>query len=66
MSDVQRQVIHVHHWVTPQQFTDIYAISRMTPGPGSLLVTLIGWHVAGPAGAAITTFAIFAPTIAED
>jgi chromate transporter len=64
VSDIHRQVVEVQHWMTASQFIDAFAISRMAPGPGSLLVTLIGWQVAGFAGAIIATFAIFAPSAA--
>jgi chromate transporter len=62
VADVHRQVVDVQHWMTAAQFLDLFAISRMSPGPGSLLVTLIGWQVGGIAGAVVATFAIFAPT----
>jgi len=62
VADIHRQVVDVHHWMTQAQFIDAFAISRMAPGPGSLLVTLIGWHVAGFWGALVATIAIFAPT----
>ncbi|ETR78751.1 chromate transporter [Afipia sp. P52-10] len=62
VADVHRQVVDVHHWMTASQFLDLFAISRMAPGPGSLLVTLIGWQVSGLAGAIVATFAIFTPT----
>lgn len=62
VADIHRQVVEVNHWMTSPQFLDAFAISRMAPGPGSLLVTLIGWQVAGVAGAATATLAIFAPT----
>jgi chromate transporter len=62
LADVQRQVIDVHHWLTRTEFADIYAISRMAPGPGSLYITLIGWHIAGFYGALAATVGIFAPS----
>ncbi len=62
VAEIHRQVVANHHWLTEGQFVDAFAISRMAPGPGSLLVTLIGWHVAGLAGALVASFAIFAPT----
>jgi chromate transporter len=62
VADIQRQVVDVHHWMTAREFVDLFAISRMTPGPGSLLATLIGWHVAGFWGAIVATIGIFAPT----
>lgn len=62
VADVHRQVVDVQHWMTSQQFLDLFAISRMSPGPGSLLVTLIGWQVAGLPGAIVATLGIFMPT----
>jgi chromate transporter len=62
IAELHRQVVDVHHWMTPAQFVDAFAISRMAPGPGALLVTLIGWHVAGIWGAVLATIAIFGPT----
>ena len=60
--DVQRQLVQVHGWVTNQQFLDAFAISRMTPGPGSLYVTLLGWQIHGWSGALVATLSIFLPT----
>jgi chromate transporter len=62
VADARRQVVDVHHWMTAQQFINSFAISRVTPGPGSLLATLIGWQVAGFPGAIVATAAIFGPT----
>ena len=62
VADIHRQVVSVHHWLTEQQFVDAFAISRMAPGPGTLLVTLIGWDVAGAWGAVVASVAIFTPT----
>ena len=30
---IQSEVTINHHWLTPQEFTDILAVSQMTPGP---------------------------------
>jgi chromate transporter len=62
IADINRQVVDVHQWMSQAQFVDAFAISRMAPGPGSLLVTLIGWQVAGFWGAVVATMAIFGPT----
>ncbi len=62
VADIHRQVVDVRHWMTESQFVDAFAISRMAPGPGSLLVTLIGWQVDGFRGAVVSTLAIFGPT----
>lgn len=62
IADIQRQVVDVHGWMTHAQFAVDFAISRMAPGPGSLLATLIGWQIAGFWGAVVTTMALLAPT----
>jgi chromate transporter len=62
LAEVEHQSIGVHHWVTPSQFLDFFAISRATPGPNSLFVVLIGYHVAGIAGALSSALALFVPT----
>lgn len=62
VAEIQRQVVDLHHWMTQAQFLNAFAITRMAPGPGSLLVTLIGWQVAGFWGALVATVAMFGPT----
>ena len=62
LAAIQRQVVDQHHWMTGPQFLNAFAISRMAPGPGSLLATLIGWQVAGFWGAVAATLGIFGPT----
>ena len=61
IAEMQRQVI-AHNWVTPREFLDFYAIARSAPGPGMQLVTLIGWRVAGWAGALVASVAMFLPS----
>ena len=40
----------------------MFAISQMSPGPNVLIVTLIGYSVAGVAGALVATLAMCGPT----
>jgi chromate transporter len=58
---LQYQTVDVHQWLTGQEFIDLFAIARVTPGPGTMLATLIGWKVAGLAGALVATLALFLP-----
>lgn len=62
LADIQRQTVFVHHWLTESRFLDDFAISRASAGPNSLIVTLIGWQVAGVWGALVTSLAIFLPS----
>lgn len=62
IADVERQSVSVHHWMNAGQFLDMFAISRAAPGPGSLLVALIGFRVDGVLGAIVAALAVFIPT----
>ncbi|SDP38972.1 chromate transporter [Rhodoferax sp. OV413] len=62
VADIHRQAVGVHGWMSDAQFLDLFALSRITPGPGSLLVTLVGWQVAGVGGALAASAAIFLPS----
>lgn len=59
--EMHRIAVDVHHWMTDKQFADIFAISQMSPGPNVLIVTLIGYAVAGVAGAFAATVAMCGP-----
>src|SRR5277367_980316 len=60
--EMHRVAVDVHHWLTDKQFTDVYAIAQLSPGPNVLIVTLIGYSVAGLAGALVATLAMCVPT----
>lgn len=60
--EMHRLAVDVHHWMTAQQFSELFAIAQAAPGPNVLIVTLIGWKVAGLAGALVATAAVCAPS----
>jgi chromate transporter len=60
--EMHRVAVDVNHWLTDKQFTDVYAIAQLSPGPNVLIVTLIGYSVAGLAGALVATVAMCVPT----
>lgn len=60
--EMHRVAVEVQHWMTDAQFADMFAISQLSPGPNVLIVTLIGFHVAGVVGALIATFAMCGPS----
>jgi len=61
LPDIHRYVVEVHHWMTSTQFAEFYALAQVAPGPNAMFVTLIGWRVAGWAGAAATTLPLLVP-----
>jgi chromate transporter len=60
--EMHRVAVDVQRWMTDSQFADMFAISQLSPGPNVLIVTLIGYHVAGIAGALVATFAMCGPS----
>ncbi len=60
--EMHRVAVDVRHWLTDQQFADVFAISQLSPGPNVLIVTLIGYSVAGVVGAVVATLAMCVPT----
>src|SRR6478735_4170254 len=61
IADIAQQAIAVQGWTSEREFADLFALSRAAPGPGSMLAALIGWKVAGIAGAAVATAAFYLP-----
>ena len=69
---IQHQVVTVHGWISAEAFTDIIAISQMTPGPiGINSATYIGYSVVQAmgyfpalcvAGSALATGAVVLPS----
>ena len=62
LPEMQRQVVSVHHWLASRDFIALYALAQAAPGPNMLVATLIGWHVAGLAGALVATLALCLPS----
>ena len=64
LSLIQNEVVEKHAWLTAGEFTDIVAISQMTPGPiGINSATYIGYTVTGSVlGSVIATFAVCLPS----
>jgi chromate transporter len=60
--EMHRVAVEVMHWMSDRQFADMFAIAQVSPGPNVIIVTLIGYHVAGLAGAAVATVAMCGPT----
>lgn len=72
LSLIQNEVVTVHGWIDYGTFTDIVAVSQMTPGPiGINSATYIGYQVLSNSGASETvcilgsftaTFAVVLPS----
>ena len=64
LSLIQEEIVEKHAWLTIQEFTDIVAISQMTPGPiGINSATYIGYAVTGSVwGSIVATLAVMIPS----
>jgi chromate transporter len=62
LPEMHRLAVEVEHWMSDRQFADMFAIAQVTPGPNVIVVALIGYHVAGFAGALVATLAMCGPT----
>lgn len=60
---IEAQVVHLHGWISLQEFIDIFTISQMTPGPiGINAATFVGTKVAGLGGAISATAGFIFPS----
>jgi chromate transporter len=62
LPEIHRQAVDILAWMNDETFARLFAIAQIAPGPNILLVSLIGWRVAGLAGLLVATFAILAPS----
>ena len=60
--EMHRYAVDVQHWLTDPQFSETFALAQLTPGPNIIIVTLIGFHVAGVLGGLVATLAMCGPT----
>ena len=51
--EMQRIVVETEAWMSGADFTQLFAISQAAPGPNVLITSLVGFKVAGLAGAFI-------------
>ena len=60
--EMHRIAVETMRWMSDRQFADMFAISQLSPGPNVIIVTLIGYHVAGIPGALVATVGMCGPT----
>lgn len=73
LSLIQHETVETHHWLSTSEFTDIVAISQMTPGPIGInsatycgytaIYKVCGSHLMGILGSATATFALVLPSL---
>jgi chromate transporter len=64
LSLIQNEIVEQRGWLTMSQFTDIVAVSQITPGPIAInSATYIGYTIAGFGGSVVATFAVCLPSL---
>jgi chromate transporter len=64
LSLIHSEVVVRNGWLTNGEFSDIVAISQMTPGPIAInSATYIGYEVAGVLGSVVATVAVCLPAL---
>ena len=59
--EFHRQIVEIYGLMNDAQFANSVALAQLAPGPNMLMVSFIGWQVAGLPGLLASTFAIVGP-----
>jgi chromate transporter len=62
MPEMHRFLVDQRGWLTDTEFTASIALAQAAPGPNILFVAVLGWNVAGAAGAASAMAGILLPS----
>ena len=64
LSLIHSEVVEQNGWLTNGEFSDIVALSQMTPGPIAInSATYIGYEVAGVLGSVVATVSVCLPAL---
>jgi len=61
MPEIIREVVDARGWMTTSQLADLIAVAQASPGPNGLVVSLVGWQVAGLPGFMAATLGVTIP-----
>ena len=62
LPEIHRVAVDVEGWMTSAEFADLFALAQLAPGPNAMVSSLLGWKVAGIAGAFVATIAACGPS----
>lgn len=62
ISALQQSLVFHHGWLSSEEFSNGVAVGQITPGPLMILVTFLGFKIAGFWGALLGTIALFLPS----
>jgi len=60
---IEKEIVDKQHWLTLEQFADLFAVAEMTPGPIAInCATFVGYKVAKFWGAVASTLGVVTPS----
>ena len=62
--EMHRQAVEIHHWMDARTFANLFALAQLAPGPNVMIVSLVGWQVAGLPGLLAATLGTLVPPCA--
>ncbi len=62
LPEIHLRAVETQHWMTDADFAQLFALSQAAPGPNVLIVSLIGWKVAGVVGGVVAMLAMSGPS----
>lgn len=62
LPEIHRVLVEQMHALSEGEFSGLFAMSQAAPGTNVMFVTVLGWQIAGLAGALTTTAAFLIPT----
>ncbi|GGJ28420.1 chromate transporter [Deinococcus roseus] len=62
LAEMEKQLIQVHHWITPEQFLHGYTLGQFAPGPNVLAVYFYGYAHLGLLGGITALAGFFGPS----
>jgi len=60
--EMHRQLVDVSRWMTDAEFANLFAVGQVAPGPNIMVLSLVGWRMAGFIGMIVATLATLVPT----
>ncbi|HET7159545.1 MAG TPA: chromate transporter [Burkholderiales bacterium] len=63
LPDMHRYIVEVHGLMSSTQFAELYTLAQVAPGPNVMYLPLMGWRIAGWAGAAVMTIPFLMPSV---
>lgn len=62
LPELQRHVVDQNGFMNAHTFASLFALAQVAPGPNMMVVSLIGWNVAGASGAVLSMICVAGPS----